>query len=518
MSPAPRDFRAGWRLRGALALAVVLTALMWAGLPSSRAEPLDGVARASVSSAGAEANGGALFQPDITAGGRVVAFTSDASNLVPGDTNETTDVFVHDRVTGFTERVSVRNDGSESTGRSTYASITPDGRFVAFHSFGQLDPADTNPYVDVYVRDRVLRTTRLVSVTVDGGPPTKHGTDDPHSVEADITPDGRFVTFRSAAANLVAGDTNAVQDVFVRDMLLGVTTRVSVRADGLAGLLDSIGQANGDNFEPAISADGRYVVFHTGASNLVDGDNNGAIADVMVHDRLTFTTRRISRDAFGNGGNASSAHAQMTPDGRVIVYESLATNLDGGGSGWDVFLHDTASGTTELVSRGASGGPANGDSEFPRVTEDGVQVVYESTATNLVSGDGSDTTDDVFLYDRKSGATTKISRGLGATADNGTPRLGFTAVSADGRAVAFHSDFPLVESDTNGVSDVYVWDLVAVPELTPPTVPLPTLPPPPTIPPLPPNPVDPVVDCVDEPFDTTLREFTECLTPATLPG
>src|SRR5437016_5587381 len=237
--------------------------------------------RVSVTSGGTEGNGASLGSA-LSADGRFVAFDSAATDLVAGDTNGVSDVFVHDRQTGTTERVSVASDGTQGNGKSGLLSfafppaLSGDGRFVAFVSFAtNLVAGDTNGATDVFVHDRQASTTERVSVAFYG----TQGND--ASSSPALSGAGRFVSCPSAATNLVAGDTNGATDVFVHDRQTGTTERVSVASGGTQG--------NGISAAPALSADGRFVAFHSTATNLVAGDTNGA-NDVFVHDRQASTT------------------------------------------------------------------------------------------------------------------------------------------------------------------------------------------------------------------------------------
>jgi Tol biopolymer transport system component len=259
----------GWRalVAGAVATLVVGTGLAAAASP------------AGVGSGRQQANGVSL-EPAISADGRFVAFTSGATNLVPGDTNNTTDVFVRDRMLQVTRRVSVGAGGQQANGLSLEPAISADGRFVAFRSrASNLVAGDTNNARDVFVRDLVAQVTTRVSV----GPAGQQANG--NSLRPAISAHGRFVAFASKASNLVAGDTNHGIDVFVRDRVAQVTRRVSV---GPAGQ-----QANSSSIGQAISAHGRFLAFTSSASNLVPGDTNNA-TDVFVRDRVAQVTRRVS--------------------------------------------------------------------------------------------------------------------------------------------------------------------------------------------------------------------------------
>src|SRR5439155_1754636 len=209
------------------------------------------------------------FPPALSADGRFVAFVSFATNLVAGDTNGATDVFVHDRQTGTTERVSVASDGTQGNAASAGAALSADGRFVAFHSYAtNLVAGDTNGATDVFVHDRQTGTTERVSVS--SGGTEGNG----FSAAPALSADGRFVAFHNTATNLVAGDTNGKTDVFVHDRQTGTTERTSVASDATQG--------NGPSAGAALSADVGLVAFHGTATNLVAGDANGAY-DVFVH-------------------------------------------------------------------------------------------------------------------------------------------------------------------------------------------------------------------------------------------
>jgi Tol biopolymer transport system component len=283
--------------------------------------------RVSVAVAGGRGNSNSL-EPSISADGRFVAFSSRASNLVAGDTNRSEDIFVRDRTTGATTRVSVDGAGNQVNGDSERPSISADGRLVAFASEADnLVAGDTNGLEDVFVRDRA--TGAITRVSVDGaGNQANSGSHYPS-----ISADGRFVAFHSAADNLVAGDTNGLEDVFVRDRTTGATTQVSVAGAG--------NQGNSDSFVPSISADGRFVAFGSTADNLVAGDTNG-YADVFIHDRQTGATTRVSVDNAGNQGNSHSFGPSISADGRFVAFYSLAHNLVAGDTNLreDVLVRD----------------------------------------------------------------------------------------------------------------------------------------------------------------------------------
>jgi hypothetical protein len=271
--------------------------------------------RVSVDSAGTQADDVA-DRPVISGDGRYVAFESRATNLVAGDTNGFFDIFVHDRQTGGTTRVSVDNAGTQADDASSIPALSGDGRYVAFSSLAtNLVAGDTNGFRDIFVHDRQTGTTTRVSVD-SAGAQADADCDTPA-----ISGDGRYVAFQTTATNLVAGDTNGAWDIFVHDRQTGTTTRVSVDNTGV--------EANGMSIGASISADGRYVTFASDATNLVAGDTNGA-RDVFVYDRTTGGIVRASVDTAGTQGSGASTFPEIGRDGRFVAFESDATNLVAG--------------------------------------------------------------------------------------------------------------------------------------------------------------------------------------------
>ncbi|MEN3360295.1 MAG: hypothetical protein V7637_4277 [Mycobacteriales bacterium] len=259
---------------------------------------------------------GVSGQPALSADGRYTAFVSAATNLVPGDTNGVQDVFVRDRIAGTTRRVSVNGHGHQANDESFWPSISADGRYVTFTSTaGNLVPGDTNRTRDVFIRDRLLGTTRRISLDSRG-----HQADQ-ESFNGTISADGRYVVFGSDADNLVPGDTDAQPDVFVRDRRYGSTHRVSVSSGGT--------QADGVSFvgRGSISGDGRYVTFGSYATNLVPGDTDRDQADVFIHDLRYGTTRRFSMDRHNRPSRGSFDTAMISTDDRFLGFNSNAPNL-----------------------------------------------------------------------------------------------------------------------------------------------------------------------------------------------
>jgi Tol biopolymer transport system component len=403
--------------------------------------------RVSVASDGTEGND-ASFYSSISPDGRYVAFDSLAYNLVPGDTNDYLDVFVYDRQTGETRRVSVASDGTQTdAGHSYDPSISVNGRYVAFNSeASDLVFGDTNGYHDIFVHDLQTGETSCVSVASNGtqaisGP----------SYYAAISANGRYVAFASVARNLIPNDTNDAQDIFVHDRQTGETGRVSVASGGA--------QANNYSDRPSISADGRYVAFFSEATNLVPADTNGR-SDVFVHDRQTGQTSRVSVASEGTEATGHSYYASISADGRYVVFASVASNLvpnDTNGA-IDVFVHDRQTGETSCVSVASDGTQANDTSSRPpSISADGRYVAFYSKADNLVPND-TNGVGDVFVHDRQTGETSRVSVASDGTQSN----AGFSdeptpSISTNGRNVAFSSSASnLVPGDTNGWADIFV--------------------------------------------------------------
>ncbi|MBL8767022.1 MAG: PD40 domain-containing protein [Planctomycetes bacterium] len=384
------------------------------------------------------------FEPALSANGRFVAFWSFASNLVPDDSNGFGDVFVRDRKTGRTTRVSVDHTGKDASSVSLRPAISTSGRFVAFESFAtDIVPGDGNASADVFLRD--LKSGQSMRVSVDSAGGEGNG----NSFEAAMSSSGRVVAFSSTSTNLVVGDGNGQSDVFLRDMKSGKTSRVSVDSAGI--------EANEGSFAPAVSSSGRFVAYSSLADNLVDGDLN-AKRDVFVHDRKTQRTSRVSVDSAGLEGDGDSSEPAVSSNGRFVAFVSESTNLVAGdvNARRDVFVHDRTTGETTRVSLDSAGVEGNGHSSSPAVSSSGRFVAFVSESTNLVPGDVN-AKRDVFVHDRKTGQTRRVS--VDPTGTDADGHSGAPAVSAKGRFTAFESAATnLIPDDVNGVVDVFVHD------------------------------------------------------------
>jgi Tol biopolymer transport system component len=436
----------------ALASSIVLGAL---ALSAAAAGP-PSTTRVSVSSAGAQGDRDS-YAAAISADGRYVILNSIARNLVPGDTNDASDVFVHNRGSGQTTRISVSTGGRQGNGSSDSAAMSANGRYIVFASTASnLVEGDTNHASDVFLHDQASGATTRVSVSRSGR--QANGS----SAMPAISADGRYVAFQSFASNLVRADTNGLSDVFVRDLATGKITRGSLTSRGRQARCN-IGYC--ESTEPALSAHGRYVAFQSSATNLVPHDTN-RLGDVFVHDRRTGRTTRVSVDSRGRQGggdrtnNGSNAPA-ISGNGRYVVFHSNDSNLVRGDTNrvFDIFVHDRHTGSTTRVSISSSGAQADQESlGAASISSDGRYVAFTSLASNLVAGDANQIT-DVFLRDLRAGTTTLASLSqAGNQGDDASSATG-VAFSANDRYLVFSSwAANLVAGDTNIVPDAFVRD------------------------------------------------------------
>lgn len=427
------------------------------GPAASRTErsvaPVPVTVRANVSTAGAQANG-STFGAVMSADGRFVAFASAATTLVPDDRNGQTDVFVRDLLTSRTTRISLSSAGRESNGPSGMPSISADGHVVAFPSSAtNLVGGDRNGVQDIFVRDTRSGETHRVGVGVGGEP-------NGPSLAPVVSADGRMVAFSSEASNLVPGDRNGVMDVFVVDLARARTIRVSVGLDG-----ESVGRSE----VSSIAAHGRVVAFRSFSSNLVPEDWNG-LADVFVRNWASGKTERVNVSSSGAQANGETFRGNLSATGRFVGFRSRADNLTAGPAGdtndaLDVFAHDRITGRTTRISVSSDGTEADArdvdeyvrDNKFmtrPFLSADGRYAAFTSRAANLVPADGNGFP-DVFVHDLVTGRTVRVSATDDGRDANGASFV--SAISGDGRIVVFQSFANnLVPDDSNGRRDVYV--------------------------------------------------------------
>ncbi|MFO0983371.1 MAG: hypothetical protein U1E76_16820 [Planctomycetota bacterium] len=402
--------------------------------------------RASVNNGGIEGNARSLL-PSLDRSGRYVAFQSDASNLDFGDVNMASDVFVRDRAIGVTDLVSVNNGGAQGTGASDSPHLSGLGQYVVFRSDApNFWPGDINGLGDIILRDIPGALTEPISLDFGGGP--ANGA----SYDPFVTTNGRWVAFTSSASDLVPGDMNGLDDCFVRDRMFAVTECLSVNGAGVVN-------ANGASGAPSLSADGRYAVFHSDASNLVPGDMN-AVRDVFMRDRLAGVTVRISLGPGGVEANGASSNPWISEDGRYVTYQSDATNLVAVdvNAATDVFVFDRLAVTTVMASVSTAGVQGIGNSLNPVINSDGTRVAFTSEADNLSPQDTNLVADahvrDLWLGVTHRASLSELSLQSAGASDGAT-------ISGNGRVIAFSNAEPdLVGADTNLVDDVFVRDEV----------------------------------------------------------
>lgn len=343
-----------------------------------------GIERVSVSSSGQQANSSSS-EPSISADGRFVLFGSSADNLVPDDINNCTDYFVHDRNTGVTSSFTL-GTFCELNAQPYNVSLSADGRYVLFHAYSTLLEGGSTPGNGISSSQIILynlqtETYEIVSKSTSGV------LGNSQSLKPNSSPDARYITFIADSSNLAPNDTNGKRDVFVRDTLIGTTERVSISSMGE--------QADAGALEAKISADGRYVTFTSFATNLVDGDVNNA-QDVFVHDRSTKITTIVNKSSNGEIGNKFSDSPSISDDGRYIVFKSGANNLIDNDTNYkaDIFVHDQISGITERVSQSFDGADEiNDHSRNPIISGNGNYITFISEANNVVMNDTNEVWD-----------------------------------------------------------------------------------------------------------------------------
>lgn len=433
------------RRAGAFAVLITLTALALPSPPagaSAKLVPVNAIVSATPSG---KAGNDASNTSDLSSSGRWVAFASNATDLVAGDTNAKSDVFVRDTLSSTTIRVSVGAGGVQANSASTEPSISRDGRYVAFSSAAtNLVAGDTNAAVDVFVRDLRNGTTTRASVPSGTNGQATGGT----SSKPSISGDGLSVAFESDATNLVGSATNAGPDVFVRDLIASTTELVTLTSTEVP--------LSGGGWAPSISGTGRYVTF-TSPTNAV-GPFSDSVEDVFLRDRAAGTTERVSlAGSAGTIPNGSSGAGSVSDDGRYVAFKSLASNLTmftDAPNAMDVFVRDRTMASTDLVTRSTGNVVAASGGTEPTMSADGTKVAFTSNSSNLVSGDTNDFS-DVFIRNTAAGTTNRWS--LSSTGNQLAGFSSFPAISSDASAVSYAANAPNpFGEDTNGNIDVYV--------------------------------------------------------------
>lgn len=396
-----------------------------------------------VSTAGDGTQGkGASYGPAFSSDGAQVGFSSQASNLVPGDTNGVGDIFIKDLATRVVTLVSTDAKGVQGNRGSEGAVFSHNGMKLAFISGATNLSPSGGSYDNIFVKDPVSGEVTRVSAPADGTAANRW------SESPAFSPDGARVAFRSNASNLVPGDTAGLGDIFVKDLGSGAIMRVSTAADGTQGL-------GGSSIDPVFSPDGTRVAFASFASNLVPGDTNRA-PDIFLKDLATGAVTRISTSADGAQANGGSYRPVFSPDGSQLAFASDASNLAPGDSNRfrDIFVKNLVTGETILVSTSADQSQGNGASYDPEFSPDGTKVAFVSSASNLVIRD-TNGLNDIFIKNIVNAAIANVSRGPNGAQANGASYD--PTFSPDGAKLAFGSDATnLVPKDTNGAADIFV--------------------------------------------------------------
>jgi uncharacterized repeat protein (TIGR01451 family) len=395
-------------------------------------------------------------QPRISADGRFVAFYSESTNLVAGATNRFGDIFLRDTVAGSTRLISVSTHGTGG-GNDYSASLrmTPDARFVVFASYStNLVLNDLNGFdPDVYLRDTNSGNVELISVNGAGTGSANDGSYSPV-----VSADGRYVAFESTAGNLGPVDTNFDTDVYVRDRNLGSNYLCSVALGG--------GSANDYSYDPIISSNGAIVLFYSSATNLVAGNTSGR-QQIYAYDITNQTVQLVTINTNGTGANDHSYSARLSADGRYVAFESYASDIvanDLNGDYGDIFLRDLVGGTTTLISINCSGtGSGNSDSYVPALSDDGRHIAFNSVASDLAPGDFSAGYEQIFRHDRLTGQTVLVSQNASTTGP-GDSYSYYAEMNADGRIVAFITDATdLTTNSYAATPNAMFWDVDAAP-------------------------------------------------------
>ncbi len=416
------------------------------GLAHDRDTSTNKCTRASVAGNSTQV-AGASGAPSISRTGSIVAFASAASTLVNGDTNGLTDVFVRNRGSLTTVRANVSSLGIQADAPALGAPSVGDGTFVAFASGAtNLVTGDTNGTVDVYLRDITSATTARVL-------PASGAQADGDCFEPSISGADRWVVFTSVASNLGASATNT--QVYRWDRLTGATVLVSANTGGQPAL----GASGGAR----VSDDGRYVAFWSAASDLVVNDVNGA-RDVFVRDMTGGTTTRVSLSTAGTAiAGPCEPLTAISADGRWIAFASASSDVVAGDANGaaDLYARDRVGGVTLLVSANTLGSPGNGASSVnsaPSFSSDGRRIAFTSAASDLVAGDANGSV-DVYVRDLQQSTTERVSlSSSGAEIPGGGGEGSPASIDSMGLRIAFASRAAVAIVDTNGVSDVYVFD------------------------------------------------------------
>jgi Tol biopolymer transport system component len=395
----------------------------------------------SVNNSGVQGNDSS-WVPSMSADGKYVTFYSWAKDLVNDDNNNSPDIFVYNRVNNTIKRINMGLDGKEANNYSFSPKISLNGKFVVFESYASNLVENDGSFNDIFVFNMINETINKVSVGLNGS------NADNNSSRPSISADGRYIAFDSNASNLVENDSNKFSDIFVYDRETNKMERISM------GLGNE--QSDNNSYNPFISADGRYVVFDSDASNLVANDHNKS-KDIFIYDRQTHNMERVSVSPDGNEANGNSySSSYMSADNRYVVFSSDASNLVSNDNNQfrDIFVFDRINKTVKRISKGLNGSEANENSYTVNISADGRYIAFQSNASNLVPDDNNQYR-DIFIYNMLTEEIERVSLTSNDEEANGNSYYPF--VSADGRFITFDSSASnLVPNDTNGKGDIFV--------------------------------------------------------------
>jgi Tol biopolymer transport system component len=401
------------------------------------------ITRASVASDGSQLPAGS-FPPvrgGLSSDGNRIVFTNGGEaggggHLLP-DTNGVTDAFLHNVKTGRTQIISVDSHGQQANGASSNPSLAYGGKHVVFESVAtNLGGRDTRDNVDVFVRNLVTKKTTRVSVSRRGRQTNGN------NFFPVVSGNGNIVAFQSDSSNLVKDDTNSHEDVFVRNVRTGRTSRVSLNVHNR--------QFKGISLEPSISASGRFVLF----AMTRDGDG---LANLYVRDRKAHTTRVLFNEA--QHGHAILGSWQLSANGRYAAFMTDGALVpDDTDREFDAYRINVATGALVRASVNSDGVQSGGVTGRVAISGDGNRVGFSTTADGYTPGDLGGTS-DVFVRDIAAASTFKVSVDpVGGQGNDHSGFQGYLGLSGDGAVVSFESGASnLVRSDTNDGPDVFIW-------------------------------------------------------------
>ncbi|CAO3439531.1 beta strand repeat-containing protein [Azospirillum doebereinerae] len=366
-------------------------------------------------------------------------------------------VFVRNLQTGALTLVSAAADGTPGNQSGSPAALSRDGRYVVFTSAStNLVAGDTNGQTDVFVKDMQTGSIVRASTASDGTQGNNR------SAFASISADGRFVAFASDANNLVAGDVNRSQDVFVKDLQTGSVERASVRADGGGGLSTGSGAVYPNSSAPKLSGDGRYLLFSSYASDLVPGGSgtSGATKGLFLKDRQTGALTQVNMAADGTALNVMNDIA-LSANGRYVAFSSYDDETGASSRNSNILVKDLQTGTVAMANLSAGGTQGDSGCYEVEVSDDGRYVAFTSDASNLVGGDVNGNGNDAFIKDMVTGEITR-ARGAGILPGSGKGITDNLSISGDGRYLVGESDIDgLVNGDSNRKQDAVLFDRLA---------------------------------------------------------